>query len=84
MVLIGGSILNKQEFDTVNRPIHYASGNIECIDAMLSAFGKEEVQIFCKLNAFKYLWRSERKNGSEDIRKAQWYISKYNELEKNS
>lgn len=84
MVLIGGNNLSEKQFDNVNRPAHYASGNIECIDAMLSAFGKEEVQIFCKLNAFKYLWRSERKNGSEDIKKAQWYISKYNELDKNS
>ena len=66
--------------EKVNHPAHYASGEIECIDAMLSAFGKQEVQIFCKLNAFKYLWRSEHKNGSEDMQKAQWYISKYNEL----
>ena len=36
---------------------------------------------FCLLNAFKYLWRCNFKNGSEDVEKAQWYIDKYLELE---
>jgi hypothetical protein len=33
------------------------TGEIECIDAMVSAFGTEHVRIFCQLNAFKYIWR---------------------------
>lgn len=64
----------------VDHPSHYNQGGIECIDAMVAAFGIEEVKIFCKLNAFKYLWRSEEKNGAEDISKAQWYINKFQEL----
>lgn len=68
--------------DNVNHPTHYTKGNIECIEAMQSAFGKEEVMTFCKLNAFKYLWRAENKNGEEDIEKAHWYLSKYIELSK--
>lgn len=67
--------------DNVNHPSHYTSGNIECIDAMLSAFGKEKVQHFCKLNAFKYVWRADKKNHIEDIKKAVWYLNKYIELE---
>lgn len=63
--------------DNVNNPKHYTQGDIECIDAMKSAFGVENVMIFCKINAFKYLWRAECKNGIEDIRKAQWYLNKY-------
>lgn len=66
--------------NSVTHPSHYTNGNIECIDAMVSAFGKEQVAYFCKLNAFKYIWRSELKNGLEDIKKAQWYINKYIEL----
>ena len=66
--------------DNVNHPSHYNSGGIECIDAMVSAFGVEEVKTFCKLNAFKYLWRAELKNGDEDIFKSKWYIDKYKEL----
>lgn len=63
--------------DHVNHPNHYASGSIECIDAMESAFGKDAVSNFCLLNAFKYIWRSEKKNGAEDIKKAIWYLEKY-------
>ena len=47
--------------EQVNHPSNYASGGIECIDAMEAAFGKAEVASFCKLNAFKYLWRCFKK-----------------------
>lgn len=43
--------------DNVNHPAHYTQGDIECIDAMLSAFGGDAVQEYCICNAFKYLWR---------------------------
>ena len=66
----------------VDHPSHYNQGSIECIDAMLSAFGKDEVKSFCKLNAFKYIWRSKFKRDLEDIKKANWYISKFVELSK--
>lgn len=70
--------------DQVNHPQHYNSGGIECIDAMEAAFGKEEVTSFCKLNAFKYIWRSNHKGKCvEDMQKAEWYIRKYNELLSN-
>lgn len=64
----------------VNHPSHYNQGNIECIDAMVAAFGKQEVATFCKINAFKYIWRMSHKNGQEDLNKALWYLNKYNEL----
>ena len=67
--------------DQVNHPKHYASGGIECIDAMKAAFGKAEVASFCKLNAFKYIWRCFHKNdGVEDVDKALWYLNRYREL----
>ena len=65
----------------VDHPAHYNRGNIECIDAMIAAFGKVEVAVFCKINAFKYLWRAENKGKyKEDIEKSAWYINKANEL----
>ena len=67
----------------VDHPSHYNQGNIECIDAMVAAYGKDNVQIFCLLNAFKYLWRAEHKNGKEDLDKAIWYLKKHKELESN-
>ena len=66
--------------DNVNHPSHYASGGIECIDAMIAAYGIEAVKQYCKLNAFKYQWRFDKKNGNEDILKCQWYQNKYMEL----
>ena len=62
--------------DTVNRPAHYTSGGIECIDAMTAAFGDEAVKDFCLCNAFKYLWRHRQKNGVEDLKKARWYLGR--------
>lgn len=68
--------------DLVNHPEHYAHSNIECIDAMRAAFGTDQLQIYCKIAAFKYLWRSDWKGGTQDIQKANWYLNKYLELER--
>lgn len=62
--------------DPVNRPAHYTSGGIECIDAMQAAFGAEAVKDFCLCNAFKYLWRHRSKNGVEDLKKCRWYLNR--------
>ena len=64
----------------VNHPSHYNQGGIECIDAMVAAYGKEAVENFCLINAFKYVWRNRDKNGFEDIDKAIWYLTKVKEL----
>lgn len=73
-----------EDGNLVNHPSHYQSYNsnlkIECIDAMRAAFGDEEVAVFCKLNAFKYNWRSNSKGKNTDIEKAIWYLNKYLEL----
>lgn len=64
------------ENKNVDHPSHYNQGSIECIDAMVAAFGTEKTALWCKINAFKYLWRSDYKNGMEDLKKASWYINK--------
>ena len=69
-------IEKNEEHDMVNHPPHYASGGIECIDAMESAFGEESVYWFCVCNAFKYVWRHSKKNSREDLEKARWYINR--------
>lgn len=58
----------------VNCPPHYTVGSIECIDAMVSVYGIEAVQSFCVMNAFKYIWRFDRKGGEQDLKKAIWYL----------
>ena len=67
--------------NNVNHPSHYNQGSIEAIDAMLAAFGFNEVISFCKINAFKYIWRANNKGKTiEDLQKASWYINKTLEL----
>ena len=68
------------EQEEINHPDRYAGGKFECIDVMLDVFGADAVKHFCILNAFKYIWRAEKKNGVEDIKKAVWYLNKYIEL----
>jgi len=66
--------------EKVNHPQHYA-GKVECIDAMVAAFGTESVMDFCKINAFKYVWRIGKKDDAvQDAKKAVWYLNKYIEL----
>lgn len=62
--------------DKVNHPAHYTSGEIECIDAIESALGKEGFDAYCTGNAIKYLWRWKHKRGVEDLKKAEWYLKK--------
>lgn len=65
--------------DNVNHPEHYQGKN-ECIDVMIAMFGIEAVKHFCMCNAYKYRFRADKKNGAEDIAKAEWYESKLIEL----
>ncbi len=74
---------DESKTDNVNHPDHYNQGKYECIDEMITLFGIEAVKSFCKCNVFKYRYRAERKNGAEDIAKADWYMNKLMELENN-
>lgn len=67
--------------DLVNHPSHYTHGGMECIDEMLMIFGREAVMYFCVCNAWKYRKRALYKNGYEDMKKSDWYINKFKELE---
>ena len=69
-----------QDDNAVNHPAHY-QGKHECIDEMIALFGVEAVKSFCKCNVYKYHYRADRKNGAEDIDKANWYMDKLMELE---
>ena len=63
--------------DNVNHPAHYTQGKIEAIDAMESAFGSAALADYCRIAAFKYLWRSSKKGAEmEDLQKAAWYLDK--------
>lgn len=70
--------------DPVNSPSHYASGDIECIDAIKASMTREAFLGYLKGNIQKYTWRYEKKiNPLEDIKKARWYMNKLvDELDK--
>lgn len=64
--------------DNVNHPAHYQSANgLETIDMIEACtedlFGMEAV---CTGNVVKYISRWSKKNGLEDLKKAQWYLNK--------
>ena len=65
---------NKECADKVNHPAHYASGEIECIDAIHAQLGDEGFIAYCQGNVAKYLWRWRQKGGVEDLRKAKVYL----------
>ena len=69
---------NKQ--DKIN-PAHYKERtSIECIDAMIMTFGAKRTAEYCVQNAYKYAWRHKYKNRLEDLKKAEWYLDKFDEL----
>lgn len=61
--------------DSVHHPNHYTSGDIECIDAIRASMTPEQFAGYCKGNCLKYIWRFEHKNQTEDIQKAQVYLT---------
>ena len=61
--------------DPIN-PSHYASGSIECIEAIEASMSPEAFKGLLKGNVLKYIWRHEHKNGLEDLKKAQWYLER--------
>lgn len=60
-----------KKYDNVNRPKHYNDhpSGVECIQIT-------EHMNFNLGNAMKYIWRSDLKNGLEDLKKAVWYIQR--------
>lgn len=66
-------------FDAVSRPAHYASGAIECADAIEAALNGETdpVVAWARGNALKYLWRTGKKDDPvQDLEKAIWYCAR--------
>ena len=63
------------KLDMVNSPPHYNKTGVECIDAIRAATG-DGYEYYLQGNIMKYLWRYRYKNGTEDLKKAQWYLDK--------
>ena len=72
---------NLHFFDPVEKPVHYAAGSVECIDAIEAQMTPEEFRGYLKGNVVKYLWRERKKGGKESLKKAKWYLNKLIDLE---
>ena len=59
----------------VDSPPHYNGTEIECIEAIAAATG-DGFEYYLQGNIMKYLWRYRYKNGTEDLKKAKWYLNK--------
>lgn len=67
--------------DNVNHPLHYTQGEIECIDAIESALGREGFIAFLRGQVIKYQWRLMSKlDPSQDNEKSIWYAKKLGEV----
>lgn len=62
--------------DNVNKPKHYQLDGLPCesIDVIRAVLGKDGFRKFCRGNTLKYLIRADKKNGLEDLMKAQVYL----------
>jgi len=66
--------------DMVNSPPHYNDGKLECIDAIEASMEPLAFRGYLKGNVLKYLWRYEKKGGTQDLEKAQWYLTKLSKI----
>ena len=64
------------EYDVVERPAHYASTDIECIDAIRAQLTEDEWRGFLRGQVAKYNWRMGRKDATEqEAGKLLWYAT---------
>ena len=66
--------------DMVNSPPHYNDGKVECIEAIEAAMSGQAFEGYLKGNVLKYIWRYEKKGGTQDLEKAKWYLAKLSEV----
>ena len=76
------SITQRSKVDSIN-PDHYKSGDVECIDAIKASLDKQQFKGYLKASIIKYLWRYEKKNGLEDLQKANWFLQRLIKEESN-
>ena len=70
------AIVDEELEDVVNKPKHYNTGNIECIEAIEESMSSVAFKGYLKGNCMKYLWRYDYKGKQqEDLQKAMWYLA---------
>lgn len=65
-------------------PKHYVKGGMHLLEILEMKLPKEQVEGFLRSTLLKYIFRYDQKNGIEDLKKAQWYLTELiNLVEKN-
>ena len=67
---------SKKQNDVVNSPNHYTQGELEVIDILQDKLTPQEFEGFLKGNILEYTFREGIKNGTEDMKKGAWYMSR--------
>jgi hypothetical protein len=66
-----------EAYDPVNKPLHYNTGKIECIDWISVVVDSlDGMEAACIANVLKYIYRYPNKGGVEDLKKAIWYLQR--------
>lgn len=67
----------KSAQDTIKNPSHYKLDglDIEAIDVIEAVLGKDGFKAHCRGCALKYLLRADKKNRTEDLKKARVYLN---------
>jgi len=73
----------EKNFNPVSKPLHYNTGEIECIDYIKQVLGSAGFIAYCQGNMIKYQHRHRYKQKPvEDMDKANWYMQKMRETMK--
>lgn len=67
--------------NTIDKPAHYHMNGIDVIGFSELQFSADELKGFYRINVLKYVTRFDRKNGLEDLKKAEFYLKKLIEME---
>lgn len=62
--------------EIINHPKHYTFGKVEVIDYIEDKLTSEEFEGYCIGNTLKYLSRYRHKGGTDDLKKARWYLDR--------
>lgn len=63
------------KYDPVNKPKHYNSGGVECIDYIKQQLGAEYPS-YLEGSIIKYMHRHRYKDSNiQDLQKASWYLN---------
>ena len=71
----------RKRVEDIVRPAHYRAGGVDVIEYAEHHVPREQMIGFHRINVLKYLTRYDKKNGVEDLKKAQFYLDKLIQLE---